>query len=152
MAELDSTRPRYQTIATWFEQLTPQSLELIDTIYSAKASFSDPFNEVEGIARVKAIYAHMFDTLEGPRFTIDRILSHDHEAFMVWTFEFVLRGHTHTIAGCTQFEIDEQGLITVHRDYWDAAKQVYEKVPLLGTVLRYFRRQLSVTTTGSAPK
>jgi hypothetical protein len=39
-------------------------------------------------------------------------------------------------------------LIVLHRDFWDAAQQVYEKIPLLGSVVRMIRRKLSLPTTG----
>ena len=36
------------------------------------------------------------------------------------------------------------GRIAYHRDYWDAAEEVYEKVPLLGGLLRRIKRRLQV--------
>jgi steroid delta-isomerase len=65
---------------------------------------------------------------------------------MTWDFHFTARAQPMTISGCTQFELNDQGLITLHRDYWDAAQQVYEKVPLLGAVLRLIRRKLALPT------
>jgi hypothetical protein len=35
-------------------------------------------------------------------------------------------------------------LIAIHRDYWDAAQELYEKIPVLGAVLRGLRRKLSI--------
>ena len=122
MSESVSPQERYKMIARWFEQLTLKSLDTIDTIYSPSAAFSDPFNDVVGIDRVKAVYAHMFATLDNPRFVLDRILTEDMSAFVLWTFEFQLSGQSHRIAGVTHFELDDHGLVTLHRDYWDAAK------------------------------
>jgi hypothetical protein len=28
----------------------------------------------------------------------------------------------------------------VHRDYWDAAEELYEKLPLLGSLMRWWKR------------
>jgi hypothetical protein len=58
----------------------------------------------------------------------------------------VCRGQAQQISGCTQFELNDQGLIVLHRDYWDAGQQVYEKIPLLGSVMRMIRRKLSLPT------
>ncbi len=34
--------------------------------------------------------------------------------------------------GATHLVLDDQGLITLHRDYWDAAEELYEKLPAAG--------------------
>jgi hypothetical protein len=31
--------------------------------------------------------------------------------------------------------------VAVHRDYWDAAEELYEKLPLLGSLMRFLKRQ-----------
>ena len=135
---------RYSEIAQWFETITPASLERVEDIYASDAVFIDPFNHLKGLASVRAVYQHMFDTLEHPRFVITTTVSSGHQAFMTWDFLFKCRGQAQQISGSTQFEINDQGLIVLHRDYWDAAQQVYEKVPVLGSVLRKIRRKLSL--------
>jgi hypothetical protein len=37
--------------------------------------------------------------------------------------------------------LDEAGRITVHRDYWDAAEELYEKLPLVGRLMRWLKRR-----------
>lgn len=34
--------------------------------------------------------------------------------------------------------------ITLHRDYWDPAKDLYGKVPVLGSLMRFIRSRLAV--------
>jgi len=31
----------------------------------------------------------------------------------------------------------------LHRDYWDAAQELYEKFPVIGWVLRHLRKRLA---------
>jgi steroid Delta-isomerase len=31
----------------------------------------------------------------------------------------------------------------MHRDYWDAAEELYEKLPILGGLMRWLKRQAS---------
>lgn len=135
---------RFSEIAQWFQTLTPATLEQVEDIYASDAVFSDPFNHLNGLTSVRAVYQHMFDTLEHPRFVVTTTVSNEHQAFMTWDFLFKCRGQAQKISGCTQFELNDQGLIVLHRDYWDAAQQVYEKVPVLGVVLRMIRRKLSL--------
>jgi steroid Delta-isomerase len=136
-----------QTIKAAFEALTPANLPALVALYDADARFVDPFNDVRGAASVSAIFAHMFTQVGEPRFTVSRIIEGDGNIFMRWDFTFVARGKPQHIHGATHFELNAAGLITLHRDYWDAAQELYEKLPLLGSILRWIRGKLSVKTT-----
>lgn len=138
---------RFSEIAHWFQTLTPESLERTGEMYAQDAVFVDPFNQLAGLASVRAVYQHMFATLNQPRFVVTKIVESGRHGFMTWDFIFECRGQAQQISGCTQFELNDHGLIVLHRDYWDAAQQVYEKIPLLGGVMRMIRRKLSLPTT-----
>lgn len=140
---------RAAEISAWFESLTPQTLCTISDIYAADAVFIDPFNALSGLAAVRAVYQHMFDTLESPRFVVTTVVAQAEHCFMTWEFLFTLRGREMKISGCTQFELNGQGRILVHRDYWDPAQQLYEKIPVLGGILRALRRKLSLPESAS---
>jgi len=135
---------RFKQISLWFETLTPESLSQISAIYSAEATFRDPFNNLSGLAGVTSVYQHMFATLETPRFVITNIVSQDRQAFISWDFNFQLRTKAYQIVGCTHFVLNTEGLILIHRDYWDAAEELYEKIPLLGSLMRFIKRKLAV--------
>jgi len=38
-------------------------------------------------------------------------------------------------------ELDAQGRVTLHRDYWDAAEELYEKLPWVGGLMRWLKRR-----------
>ena len=46
-----------------------------------------------------------------------------------------------TIEGSSYLQLNAQGLITLHRDYWDAAQELYEKLPVLGSLMRWLKRR-----------
>jgi len=37
--------------------------------------------------------------------------------------------------------LDSHNLIVVHRDYWDAAEELYEKLPWVGGLMRWLKRK-----------
>jgi hypothetical protein len=137
---------RFDELAEWFETLTPASLQHIDKIYAQTATFRDPFNQVVGVASIQQIYQHMFEQLSAPRFVITTKVVEAAGAFMTWQFLFALRGKAYVIEGGTHFGLDQHGLIVLHRDYWDAAQELYEKIPVLGAVLRLLRKKLSISS------
>jgi ketosteroid isomerase-like protein len=128
----------------WYEALTPESVRDTARFYHADAHFKDPFNDVRGIAQIEAIFAHMFATTENPRFIIGERIEQAHQAFVTWTFEFTLKGKAYTVIGGSHFVFNAEGQVTVHRDYWDAAEELFQKLPLIGAPIRWLRRQFSV--------
>ena len=48
-----------------------------------------------------------------------------------------------TLEGATELRFDDEGRIAAHIDHWDAAGQLYAKVPILGLLMARLRRRLS---------
>jgi steroid Delta-isomerase len=138
-----------QNIKTAFESLSPATLPALVALYADDARFIDPFNDVRGRSAVQAIFAHMFEQVGTPRFVVTRVIEggkdgKSNDVFMRWDFTFIARDKSQHIHGATHFELNDAGLITLHRDYWDAAQELYEKIPVLGSVLRWIRGRLAV--------
>ena len=136
--------PRVKAVTAFFEHLKPADLARMATLYSEQVFFKDPFNEVRSLAEVEAIFAHMFEALESPRFTVLDTLVQQNQCFLSWDFHFRLKGQSQPrrIHGSSHLRFAPDGRIAYHRDYWDAAEEFYEKLPLLGAVLRLIKRRL----------
>ena len=137
--------PRVQRTIGFFERLTRADVAQIPAHYSEDAFFKDPFNEVRGHAAIARIFAHMFDALDGPRFVITDCIEQGEACFLVWEFRFHMRRFdTRTeqvIRGGSHLQYAADGRITSHRDYWDAAEELYEKLPGLGSLMRWLKRR-----------
>lgn len=132
-------------IVHFFEHLAPADVQLIDRHYAPDARFKDPFNEVRGIAAIQHIFAHMFVALDQPRFVVTGRVVQGHQCFLTWDFLFAFRdfhkGVTQTVRGASHLVLDEQGRVTLHRDYWDAAEELYEKLPVVGALMRWLKKR-----------
>jgi len=126
----------------WYETLTPESLAGIAELYAHDAEFKDPFNELRGRAAIRRVFEHMFETTEEPRFRIVARLAGEREAFVTWTFAFRALRRAFEVRGATHLRFDARGKVVVHRDYWDAAEELYAKLPVLGALLRALARRL----------
>lgn len=84
-----------------------------------------------------------------PRFVITERLVDAHGSMLSWEFRFQPRGwgrgQTQCIRGVSHLKYAADGKIDYHRDYWDAAEELYMKLPLLGAVLRCLRKRLSAS-------
>ena len=138
---------RLDDLVGFFETLTPQSLERFPEFYAANAWFKDPFNEVRGVASIQRIFTHMYKEVEAPQFVVSERVVDAHGALLVWEFSFRLRGAgtgtAQCIRGASHLKFDAEGKVRYHRDYWDAAEELYMKLPLIGTLMRVLRNKLT---------
>ena len=130
-------------VAAFFERFGPQDLAALGDWYRDDATFKDPFNDVQGIAAIRQVYSHMFETLRDPRFVVWRCTAADGECWLAWRFSFGSGSGVSEIAGASHLAFAADGRIARHRDYWDPAEELYEKVPVLGWVMRAIRRRLA---------
>ncbi|WP_332848760.1 nuclear transport factor 2 family protein [Massilia sp. S19_KUP03_FR1] len=134
---------RLELLLAWYAALAPDNLHRTREFYAVDAHFRDPFNDVRGVASVETILRHMFANSDNPHFLIGERIVQAERAFVTWTFVFTLRGKTHEIAGGTHFHFNAHGLVTLHRDYWDAAEELLQKLPLVGGPIRWLRRRFA---------
>jgi hypothetical protein len=138
--ELDS-------LIRFFHEMSPASVARFPEFYSGEAYFKDPFNEVHGLPAIQRIFSHMFRQVDEPRFVVTEQLATESGAMLVWEFRFRLRswdrGEAQCISGVSHLKFDAAGKVCYHRDYWDAAEELYMKLPLLGLLMRGLRRILA---------
>ncbi len=134
-----------QRLVHFYEQLKPEDLPRLPEIYAPEARFKDPFNEVQGLAAIERIFAHMFTSLDQPHFVVSERIVQNQQCFLVWEFRFRFQRFDtqswQTVRGGTHLQFNDDGLVTLHRDYWDAAEELYEKLPLVGGLMRWLKRR-----------
>jgi hypothetical protein len=140
-----NTRQATENLATFFETLSPQSVAKLHTIYDSQARFKDPFNEVQGLPEIERIFRHMYVALDQPHFVVTGQVVDGSQAFLTWEFRFRFKRFDTTtlqaVRGASHVVFNEQGLVTMHRDYWDAAEELYEKLPVVGGVMRWLKKR-----------
>jgi steroid Delta-isomerase len=136
---------RLNELAQFYRELTLASLPRIREIYASNAYFKDPFNEVTGISGIEKIFAHMFVQVKNPKFDIiSQVVGSTNEAFIVWLFYWQASPSSTPIRGSSHIKFNDNGQVVYHRDYWDAAEELYETLPILGTLMRWLKRRLQV--------
>ena len=134
-------------VVRYFETLSEASVERLGEHYAADAWFKDPFNEVRGVAAIARIFRHMFVQVDAPRFVVNERIVDANGAMLAWDFHFHARGPglrgAQRIRGVSHLRFDADGKVDYHRDYWDAAEELYARLPLLGALLRGLRRRIA---------
>jgi len=130
-----------------FEHLSRENLASLAGVYAANAYFRDPFNEVRGFPAIEEIFDDMFTRLADCRFEFVDAVCDEGGALLTWDMHFRFRSYRpdapQVIHGASHLKFDHAGRIAYHRDYWDAADELYAKLPLIGPVMRYLKRRLA---------
>jgi len=145
-----SAEAALHAVVDFYAHLQQSDLARIADLYTEDAHFKDPFNEVQGVPAIAQIFTHMFDKLHTPRFVITQQVQQGVQCFVTWDFIFSLQGvnadQPLTIRGASHLVLREDAghwRVAVHRDYWDAAEELYEKLPVLGSLMRWLKRRVN---------
>ena len=137
---------RLDNLIRYFETIAEATVPQLRHFYAAAAYFKDPFNEVQTVERIEQIFAHMFGPLSEPRFIVCARIEQGDEAFLTWDFRFRIKKYKpeveQVIRGGSHLRFNTQNKVCYHRDYWDAAAELYEKLPLIGGLMRFMKRRM----------
>lgn len=132
-------------LVDYWQTLTPASVNELPTLYAADAHFRDPFNDITGIEKIQHIFADMFVRLDASKFEIIETIEESHGAFLIWDFTFRIKAlrpeQNRRIHGTSHIRFAPNGLVQYHRDYWDAAGELYEQLPLVGILMRFLKKR-----------
>ena len=142
----DEARAATERVRALYEALAPSDVARLESVYAPDAYFRDPFNEVRGLPEIRRIFAQMFEHLDECRFAFIDEAVDGNGAFLTWDMTFRIRRlkpqETRRIHGATHLKFAADGRIAYHRDYWDAADELYAKLPLIGPVMRWLKRRV----------
>lgn len=128
------------SLVAFFETIRPASIADFPRYYSEDAFFKDPFNEVRGVSAIQRVFTHMFRQVVEPRFKITERVVDESGAMLVWEFHYRVaifgREQKQMIRGASHLKFDAEGKVFWHRDYWDAAEELYARLPVVGLLMR----------------
>ena len=61
-----------------------------------------------------------------------------------YVLERLREGDLDFVDGVSEVHLAEDGRVAAHLDYWDPTPGLWQRIPLLGTVLRGLRRRIGV--------
>ena len=115
-------------------------------VYAEDAYFNDTLKEITG---APAIEAYLYRTAESvDACTVDflDVSSHEGEYYFRWLmkvkFKKFKRGEVQPSIGVTHIRFNREGKVAFHQDYWDAAGNLFEQIPVLGWVIRKIKKGL----------
>ncbi len=132
----------------FFETLRPDTLDRLADIVTPDVRFTDPFNDVTGVEAMHAIFHRMFGELDNPAFKVT-YRAKDTRDDAVWLLCWRLTGKLRAlsnrdwdVAGMSEIRLAADGRVAAHIDHWDAGRNFYELLPVVGSVIRLLRRRV----------
>ena len=132
-----------ETYAVFLEGMTADNLSKLPNHVTSDVHFVDPFNDVTGVDHMMRVFSDMFAEVGPVRFSVSEARGNASTGMLAWQFEGELRGKPWAFEGTTLLRFSSDGRISEHIDYWDAASNFYEKLPVIGWLLGVLRRQLA---------
>ena len=128
-----------------FENLKDiENLEDVLSFYDEKCYFKDPFHNIQSKSLMRKLFVNMFQTVNNPRFTDLKMLSDGSIIVLSWTFIFERKGKKiqTCIKGSSWIQVNEEGYISHHHDYWDSV-ELFQTFKLLRLPLQFIKRIFS---------
>ncbi|MBL4804019.1 MAG: nuclear transport factor 2 family protein [Alphaproteobacteria bacterium] len=130
----------------YYEKLTPRSVAMIEKLAVPGVRFKDPFNDVMGVDAYQRVLQHMFENVDNPKFRVSDYAwgRGANIAYLRWTFTYMMKNRQYSVEGASEVMFSDDGLVMSHIDYWDAAENFYEHLPVLGAAIRFVKSKLKV--------
>jgi hypothetical protein len=134
----------------FYRNLSLETVERLREIAVSDIHFVDPFNDVQSVDSMIAIFKEMYSQCEDPCFDILEVAIGDQGTYLKWNCSFTPKtklfnsGKKVSFVGISEIAFNDEGKLVKHLDYWDASRNFFEYIPALGKILKFFRKKLQV--------
>lgn len=128
----------------FYRDVKNPQLDKIHTIYTDDIRFKDPIHQISGIDDVHAYLTSMCENVQSGRFEYLDQLVGENSAYIKWNMYFrhpKLGDETIVVRGITQIQFNEQ--IFYHEDSYDLGEMLYERIPVVGFLVRKIKQRLA---------
>ena len=130
----------------FYNGLALDSLTGLAEVYDDAVTFIDPVTSHRGLAALSDYFGRLLAATTACEFTINQMRFGATDGWATWTMNFrhprLNRGEWIAVEGVSVMEL-KSNRIVFQRDYYDLGEMVYERVPLLGRLVRKLRERLA---------
>lgn len=134
-----------QKLVAFYQTLDSDRLSMLAEIYHPDIRLSDPVGEHQGLVVVEHYFASLLKNMRYCRFAVTQVRQFDTDALLLWRMEYahpaLQRGASQTLEGSSYLQFHDNKVV-FQRDYYDMGAMLYEKLPLLGTIIGLVKKRL----------
>ena len=131
---------------TAFNQLDKDHLDLLEEMYAPDVAFRDPVHALDGLPALRDYYARLYNGVRSCQFEFEAEVIDGRQGMLVWIMRFqharCRAAETKADGGVSHLRFLEDRRVNYHRDYFDMGEFIYERVPVLGSVIRAIKHRL----------
>jgi len=128
-------------------RLNKDTIYLVDDFYDERIRFVDPVAMIDSRTALKDYYARLYRDVISIKFDFTEEVAKGDTLFLEWTMHLISRrnnGQPVSVKGISHIKFGgREGKAVYHRDYYDMGEFVYERIPVLSSVIRLIKSQLS---------
>jgi hypothetical protein len=119
----------------------------LKNVYAAGVYFRDPFKEIHGEPELEAYLLRTSKAVA--EFSMDwrDVAEHDGDYYFRWIMSLKLKRDgknepPNLTTGISHVRFGPDGRVIFHQDYFDAGAFLYEKIPVLGSEIRFIKKRI----------
>ena len=141
-------RDRYTSkFSEFVSQLSAETVRSqVMSVYAKDAYFNDTLKELTGRDRIAAYMERSLGATTGVTVEVKDISYSAYDFYYRWTmtiyYKSLNKGEPGVSDGMSQIRYTDDGLIGLHRDFWDAASGIFEYLPVFRSAIPWVKRKL----------
>ncbi|MFD1216473.1 nuclear transport factor 2 family protein [Microbulbifer celer] len=141
---MEALLQRLQQLYSDFMTIEPQSMA---AIYAEDVLFRDPVHEMRGLPALQAYFEGISTNLISCEFNFEEIIEKGGRVALWWEMHYrhprLNGGRSLSLRGNSRLHLDLlSDRVIFHEDYYDLGAMVYERIPLLGSTVRFVKSGL----------
>ena len=123
--------------------------QVVDEFYHEEIEFTDPVERIKGREGIKQYYGNMYKNVKEIKFHFSEMVTQGDTVVGIW----VMTLKTDSLNGGEPYQIEgnsvirfKDGKAIYHRDYFDMGAFIYERVPVIGWLVRKVKAKLKLET------
>ncbi|WP_346836620.1 nuclear transport factor 2 family protein [Microbulbifer sp. SAOS-129_SWC] len=129
----------------YYEEYLAADPAMLGHFYQDDVVFRDPLHQIEGLGALQRYFAAMREDLLECRFEFSPGVIGDTSACLPWDMHYAHRrlngGALLTLRGCSLLQFGQR--IRYHEDFYDLGAMVYERIPVVGALVRGIKNRLT---------
>jgi limonene-1,2-epoxide hydrolase len=120
--------------------------EQIRNVYAPTLYFNDTLKTIRDVDALEKYFLSSDDAMSAYGLKVEQTISTPEGVFVRWRMDVMFRrmrkGDVQSSIGISHIRFDKDGRVVYHQDYWDSGTNLYEKIPVLGGMIRWIKSRL----------
>jgi ketosteroid isomerase-like protein len=133
-----------------FDNLNKDNMNLVEDFYDQDAVFQDPVHKIKGTKAIREYYTGLYKNVDAIRFEYRNASESGNFVTLEWRMHLktpsLNSGKELTVDGVSLITFGgKEGKVIAHRDYFDMGEFVYERVPVLSSIVGFIKKKMKGT-------